>query len=174
MYRKAGWLAAIVLGIAALAGMIVDGASAQTPAPAPPKATATATATPAGPKATEAATKAPAPAKTGNAGLAATTTSRPAQEAPVLPVTLTLGALIAALVALAKMAYPGVMPSRLSLVVVGVVAAGVLVLAGGARLDLATLTHWVELVFSAMGMRAGLVTAAPGASRLWTRGGAKP
>ncbi len=185
------WLAPVLAAIA-LAGMLST-THAQTPTPAgtpfPPKPTVTATAAPpaAPPAATKATVapaapaKAPAPAKTGSAGLHAGDARIAAEGLPGGAVggTLAIGALITAVVTLVKMAWPGSLPSRVTLAVVLVVAAGAMALQAASGLltgltPYEAVAQWVALSLTSIGWREGTTAVAPGLSALPTNPGPLP
>ena len=88
--------------------------------------------------------------------------------------TVALGAMVAGLVALVKALLPGTVDSRVVLVLVGTVTAGVVVLASvSGMLDgltpFAYVAEWLNLALAAMGIRAGTTTIVPAAGNLPSR-----
>lgn len=81
-----------------------------------------------------------------------------------------LGALIAAAVGIIKAAYPGTMPARGTLAVVGVVAAGAIALQAASGMLAGTpyeiVSLWVVQVTAAIGAREVAATAFPPITRL--------
>ena len=90
--------------------------------------------------------------------------------------TLAVGALITAVVALVKMAWPGSMPSKVTLAVVLVVAGGALALQAASGLltgltPYEAVAQWVMLSLTAIGWREGATAVAPQISMLPTNTG---
>ena len=173
MLRKLGLLAALALAVLAMIGMLTMPADAQTPTATPKAATGATGPTVAPPKAS-----APAPAKTGSLGPVADDVASPFQAAAGTAASgLTLAGMIAALVALVKAAWPGAMPSRFTLIVVGTVTAGVLALAVRSNMlpagqtGFELLAQWLALVTGSAGVREVFTAIVPGASTLPTNAG---